>query len=175
MSIDTFTLIAAKYENQDAAIADYHTVENIYKELKLVDTYDAAVITRDVSGKVRIVEKHEQVTRQGAARGLAIGLATGAVVALFPAVALGAGLLFGGAAGAGIGAIAGHVSGGLSRSDLKSAGELLDEGESGLIVIAATDMTARVEKAVAKAAKSVKAALNADIDELAKEVRTKAA
>lgn len=175
MSIDTLTLIAARYDNQDAAIADYHAVEDIYKELKLMDTYDAAVITRDAKGKVKIVEKHEQITRQGAAKGLGIGLATGAVVALFPAVALGAGLLYGGIAGAGIGAIAGHVVGGLSRSDLKSAGELLDEGESGLIVIAATDVSARVEKAVAKAAKSVKAELKANLDELAEEVRTKKA
>jgi uncharacterized membrane protein len=171
MSIDTMTLFAARYENKDAAISDYHAVEKLYKELKLMDTYDAAVITRTDNGKVKILEKHEQITRHGAAKGLAVGLATGVAAALFPAVALGAGLLFGGAAGAGIGAIAGHVVGGLSRSDLKTAGELLDEGESGLIVVAATDVSARIDKAIGKAEKTVKAQLDADLDELDRELR----
>jgi uncharacterized membrane protein len=77
-----------------------------------------------------------------------VGLAVGALVALFPAVAIGAGLAVGGAAGAAIGATAGHVAAGMSRSDLKDLGELLDAGTSGLVVVAATDMEAHVEGAI---------------------------
>src|SRR6476646_2132541 len=140
MALDTFVLLAATYDSKDAAIADYDAVHTLYKETDLLDTYDAAVISKSDEGKVKIVKKHEQPTRQGAWGGLGIGLVGGALVALFPAVGLGAGLLLGGAGGAGLGALAGHVTAGLRRADLKDLGELLDEGHSGLVVVAARDL-----------------------------------
>ncbi|AQA21934.1 putative membrane protein [Rhodococcus sp. PvR044] len=170
MAMDTFALLAAVYDSEDAAIADYDAIHDLYVELHLVDTYDAAVITRTDKGKVKIVKKHEQPTRQGAWGGLGIGLVGGALVALFPAVGLGAGLLLGGAGGAGLGALGGHVAAGMSRSDLKEVGELLDEGDSGLIVIAATDVEARVEKALKRAAKVTKKQLEADAEQVSKEI-----
>ena len=103
MAADTFIVLAASYDTLGAAEADYHTVRDFYLTSGLLDTYDAAVITKDDDAKVRIVVKHEQPTRQGAWRGLGIGLVGGALVALFPAVGIGAGLLVGGAGGAGIG------------------------------------------------------------------------
>ena len=144
MALDTFVVLAASYDSEDAAVADYDAVHDIYVESGLIDTYDAAVISRHDDGKVKIVKKHEQPTRQGAWGGLGIGLVGGALVALFPAVGIGAGLLWGGAGGAGLGALAGHVAAGMSRSDLKDLGELLDEGQSGLVVVAATDVEERV-------------------------------
>jgi uncharacterized membrane protein len=99
--MDTFLLIAAQYDSQDAAIADYDAVKDFYHESDLIDTFDAAVITKDADGKVRIVKRHEQPTRDAAKGGLGVGLAVGALVALFPAVGLGAGLLLGGAGGGG--------------------------------------------------------------------------
>src|SRR5215470_8530160 len=112
--LDTFTLIAAQYALEEDAMADYDAVRDVYKDLDIIDTYDAAVITKDPNGKVRIVTKVEEPTRQAAVGGLAVGLAVGALVALFPAVAIGAGLLIGGASGAAIGATAGHVAAGMS-------------------------------------------------------------
>ncbi|HEU5266679.1 MAG TPA: hypothetical protein VFU35_08255, partial [Jatrophihabitans sp.] len=103
MALDTFVLLAASYDSEDDAIADYDAVHEIYVESGLIDTYDAAVISRHEDGKVKIVKKHEQPTRQGAWGGLGIGLVGGALVALFPAVGLGAGLLWGSAGGAGLG------------------------------------------------------------------------
>ncbi|MFC9556659.1 hypothetical protein ACFTWF_38215 [Rhodococcus sp. NPDC056960] len=170
MALDTFALLAAVYDSQDAAIADYDAVHELYEQADLIDTYDAAVITRTERGKVKIVKKHEQPTRQGAWGGLGIGLVGGALIALFPAVGLGAGLLLGGAGGAGLGALGGHVAAGMSRSDLKEVGELLDDGDSGLLVIAATDLEARVEKALARAAKVTKKPLAADTEQVAKEI-----
>ena len=46
---------------------------------------------------------------------------------------------------------AGHVAGGMSRSDLKNLGELLDNGTSGLLVVAATDVEAKVNAAITRA------------------------
>src|SRR5438477_8065683 len=78
MAIETFIVFAASYDTLGAAEADYHAVREFYLTSGLLDTYDAAVITRDDAGKVKIVVKHEQPTRQGAWRGLGIGLVGGA-------------------------------------------------------------------------------------------------
>ena len=173
MAMDTFTLIASQYALEEDALADYDAVREVYLDLDIIDTYDAAVITKDDDGKVRIVKKVEEPARHGAIGGLAVGLAVGALVALFPAVALGAGLAIGGASGAVLGATAGHVVAGMSRSDLKDLGELLDAGTSGLIVVAAADVEARVEAAIQRgkdiAKKQVQLdanGLKADIDSL---------
>lgn len=162
MAMDTFIVFAASYDTLGAAEADYHAVREVYLTSGLLDTYDAAVITRDGTGKVNIVVKHEQPTRQGAWRGLGIGLVGGALVALFPAVGIGAGLLLGATGGAGLGALAGHVSAGLKRADLKDLGELLDEGHSGLVVVAASDIGDRVEHVIRRASKLTRKPLTAD-------------
>lgn len=172
MSLNTYVMIANEYSSERDALSDYEAVRKLYTDLKIIDTYDAAVITRGSDGKVAIVKRVEEPARQGGARGLVLGLAVGAAVALFPAVSLtlGAGLVAGGALGAGIGAVAGHVVGGMKRSDLKDLGELLDEGNSGLIVVAATDLEAKVNAAITKAEKRATARLQADADALKKEL-----
>ena len=169
MAFDTFMVFAASYENESDAVADYDAVHELYKESGLIDTYDAAVISRLDDGKVKIVKNHEQPTRQGAWGGLGVGLVGGALVALFPAVGLGA-LIVGGAGGAGLGALAGHVAAGMSRSDLKDLGELLDEGQSGLLVVAASDLEAKVDEAIKRSAKMVKKQMRADEKSLEKEI-----
>jgi len=42
----------------------------------------------------------------------------------------------------------------MSRSDLKNLGELLDNGTSGLLVVAATDVEAKVNAAITRAKKA---------------------
>jgi len=170
MALDTFTLIASQYALEEDALDDYDAVRAAYEDLGVIDTYDAAVVTKDPNGKVKIVKKVEEPTRQGAIGGLAVGLAVGALVALFPAVAIGAGLALGGAAGAAIGATAGHVAAGMSRSDLKDLGELLDAGTSGLIVVAATDMEARVEGAIQRGKDIMKKQVQLDANGLKTEI-----
>jgi len=170
MAMDTFTLIASQYALEEDALADYDAVREVYLDLDIIDTYDAAVITKDDDGKVRIVKKVEEPARHGAIGGLAVGLAVGALVALFPAVALGAGLAIGGASGAVLGATAGHVVAGMSRSDLKDLGELLDAGTSGLIVVAAADVEARVEAAIQRGKDIAKKQVQLDADGLKSDI-----
>lgn len=170
MAVDTAVVFGASYDTEDDAVADYEAVKDLYVQSGLIDTYDAAVVTRHTDGKVKIVKKHEQPTRQGAWGGLGIGLAGGALMALFPAIGLGGALLAGGAGGSALGAIAGHVAGGMSRSDLKDLGELLDEGQSGLVVVAATDLEAHIEDAIARANKVEKKQLQADQQALESEI-----
>lgn len=168
---DTLMVFAGTYDSSELAEQDYEAVKSLYYDADLIDTFDAAVIEKDQAGKVRILKKHEQPTRKGGWRGAGWGLAAGAVLALFPAAAIGGGLLAattGG--GAAIGAIAGHVSGGMNRGDLKDLGELLDEGQSGLVVVAAADVSGRVEKAITRAQKLDQKELKAAEDEIQKEV-----
>jgi uncharacterized membrane protein len=170
--MDTYALIADQYDSEADAIADYEAVRKLYTDLNIIDTYDAAVISRTPDGKVKIVKRVEEPTRHGAAKGLAIGFAVGAAIAIFPVlgVGLGAGLLGGGAIGAGAGAVVGHVAGGLRRSDLKELGEMLDKGKTGLLVVAATDLEAKVNAAIKRAKKQAKIQLQADTDMIKEEI-----
>ncbi len=166
------TVFAAAYDNVDAAESDYDVVKAMYHDLDMMDSFDAAVIRKTEKGKVRIVNKHEQPTRDGAWLGAGWGLATGLVVSLFPAAAVGTGLLAAATgAGAALGALAGHAAGGMNRGDLKDLGETLDPGQAGLVVIAATDVGARVAEALKDARKVIKKAIKADRKSIESELR----
>jgi hypothetical protein len=58
----------------------------------------------------------------------------------------------------------------MSRTDLKELGELLDAGETGLIVIAASDMSTKVDRAIARAENVVSRQMQADEDALEDEI-----
>ena len=163
MAADTFLVYAAVYDNADDALADYEAVKDLHTEVNLIDAYDAAVIERRDDGKVKIVKKHETPTRVGGVLGGGVGLATGLVIALFPAAAIGGGLLAattGG--GALLGSVAGHAAAGMSRKDLKELGEELDDGQAGLVVVAVSDMEAKVNQAMKHAKKVEEKQLKAD-------------
>ena len=151
--LDTFAAFAATYDSLDAAESDYDNIKSLYYNEHLLDTFDAAVISKDDNGKVKIVKKHEQPLRQGAWVGGGLGLATGLCVALFPAVAVGAGIMWGAGIGAGLGALAGHAAGGMSRSDLKDLGETLDSGQSAVVAVAAAAIADRVAESLKNAEK----------------------
>ncbi len=137
MAIDTLMVYVGVYDSVGDADADYELVKDLHTEAGLIDAaYDAAVIERRQDGKTKIVKKHETPTRVGGVLGGGVGLATGLVVALFPFAAIGGGLL---AATTGAGAILG-----------------------GLVVVAVSDMGAKVEPAMKRAAKLQHKQLRAD-------------
>jgi uncharacterized membrane protein len=167
MAADTFLVYAGVYDDPGDALADYDAIKDLHAEAGLIDAYDAAVVERRADGKVKIVKKHETPTRVGGVLGGGVGLATGLVVALFPAAAIGGGLLAattGG--GALLGAIAGHAAAGMSRKDLKELGEQLDDGQAGLVVVAVSDLEAKVERAMKRARKVEAKQMKADTKEL---------
>lgn len=167
MAMDTFMVYAGVYDAVDEAKDDYDAVHTLHTEVGLIDAYDAAVIERKSNGKVKIVKKHETPTRAGGWGGAGLGLATGLVVALFPAAAIGGGLLAATTGtGAALGALAGHAAAGMSRSDLKELGEHLDKGQAGLVVVAVSDMGAKIEAAMARADRVEQKKLAADTDEI---------
>jgi uncharacterized membrane protein len=170
MAIDTLLVYVGVYESVDDAEADYQLVKDLHTDAGLIDAYDAAVIERRDDGKTKIVKKHETPTRVGGVLGGGVGLATGLVVALFPFAAIGGGLLLGTTAGGAVlGAVAGHAAAGMSRHDLKELGEHLDEGTAGLVVVAVSDMGAKVEAAMKRAEKLERKELKADTEEIEKD------
>ena len=163
MPIDTLIAYVGIYEDVEQAERDYQVVKDLHREAGLIDAYDAAVVERRAGGKTKIVKKHETPTRVGGVLGGGVGLATGLVVALFPFAAIGGGLLVGTATGGAIlGAVAGHAAAGMSRDDLKELGEHLDAGQAGLVVVAISDMGAKVEAAMKRAEKLEQKQLKAD-------------
>jgi uncharacterized membrane protein len=166
---DTLYVIAAAYDDVDVAIADYEAVKALYREVRTSHDFDASVIAKDPDGRVRIVKKHEQPTRHGAAVGMGWGLAVGVAAVLFPPI--GIGIAGAGAAGAAIGGVAGHASGGMSRSDLKELGEALDAGQAGLIAVYATDLADQVAANIKAANRVVSRATDMAADQLAEDIR----
>ena len=176
MAVDTFMAYVGVYPSVTDAEADYELVKDLHTKADLIDAYDAAVIERRADGKVKITKKHETPTRVGGVLGGGVGLATGLVVALFPFAAIGGGLLAATTAGGAVlGAVAGHAAAGMSRNDLKELGESLDAGQAGLVVVAVSDMGAKVEDAMARAEKLEAKELKADTADIERDATAAAA
>src|SRR5690242_14843369 len=176
MPIDTLMAYVGVYPDVESAKADYDLVHELHMEAGLIDAYDAAVVERRADGKVKIAKKHETPTRVGGVLGGGVGLATGLVVALFPFAAVGGGLLAATAGGGAVlGAVAGHAAAGMSRSDLKELGEELDKGQAGLVVVAVSDMGAKVEKAMERAEKLEQREMKADSEAIERDASDVAA
>ncbi len=167
---DTLYVVAATYDDVDSAVADYEAIKALYQAIKTSHDFDAAVIAKDAKGKVRIVKKHEQPTRHGAAVGLGWGLAVGVVAAVFPPV--GIGIAGAGAAGAAIGGVTGHATGGVSRADLKELGDTLDAGTAGMIAVYAANLADQVAANIKAANRIITKATDMAADQLAEDIRT---
>jgi uncharacterized membrane protein len=151
----TFILVAT-YPDELAAREDYEVVKEAHKE-GLVGSYDAAVITKDVTGKVH-ENKDETSTRHGAWWGVAAGAAVGV---LFPPSILGAA-----AVGGVIGGVSGHLAKGMSRSQAKELGDFIGPGEAGLLVVG----EAKIEQALAKSIRRAEKQTAREIDVNPKDV-----
>src|SRR5215210_3666800 len=149
------------YESVDDAKADLEALRELHHE-HIVGTFDAAVITKDEEGNVKIVDKIEKPTQHGGWAGLAVGAAVGLI---FPPSILVSGLV-----GAGAGALIGHLHGGMSRSDLKEIGEMLDESDAALIVVGEATIERAVEDATRRAKQDMKKEVRADAKEIEKAI-----
>jgi uncharacterized membrane protein len=168
---DMLYVLAASYDRVEDALAEFEAIKAAYRHVGSSHDFDAAVIAKDEAGKVDIVRRHDEPTRHGTAVGLNWGIATGAVAALFPAVGILGALAVGGGAGAALGAVAGHASGAMSRDDLMTLGQVLDQGDAGLVVVYASEMADRVHTSVTAASSTVRKTANVTADQLAADIR----
>jgi uncharacterized membrane protein len=159
---DGMFLYIGTYPSEAAARDDYDLVKDLHA-VDVVGTYDAAVITKDAAGKVH-VNKDEMATRHGGWGGAAAGAVVGM---LFPPALIGSALV-----GGAIGAAAGHLWRGLSRSDVKALGDLIDAGQAALLVVGASNLEKALEAAGLSAEQSVARQLDVsatDVDTAIKE------
>ena len=161
MSDNPVFIYAAVYDSVDDAKADLDDLKELHRD-DVVGTYDAAVITKNEEGKVDIVDKIEKPTEHGGWAGLAVGAALGLI---FPPSVLVSGLV-----GAGAGALIGHLEGGMSRTDLKEVGEMLEGSEAALIVVGEATIERGVEEAVKHAKRELKKEVRADAREMEKAI-----
>jgi uncharacterized membrane protein len=157
MNDKSLFLYAGEYDSVEDAKADLELLKDLHSE-KFVGTYDAAVLTKNEEGKVEIVDKIEKPTQHGGWAGLAVGAAIGL---LFPPSILVSGLV-----GAGAGALIGHLRGGMSNSDLKELGEMLDRSEAGLIVVGEETIEQGVDEVIKHAKREMKKEVRADAKEI---------
>ncbi len=142
---DGVFIYVGTYPSEMSARDDYEIVKDLHAA-GAVGTYDASVVTKDDSGKVH-VNKDETSTRHGAWGGAAVGAVVGI---LFPPSLIGSAIV-----GAGIGGVGGHLWKGMSRSDVKEFGELIDAGEAALVIVGESTIEAALDKADLKAEKHI--------------------
>ena len=99
------------------------------------------------------------------------GAAVGALVGiLFPPS-----IIATAAVGAAVGGIGGHLWRGMSRSDVKEFGEIIDQGQAALVIVGQSTLEQAVDKAALKAEKHVDKELDVsakDVDKAVQEAAT---
>ncbi len=138
MDADTpITLAAARYDNRDAAVEGFDLVWSAHREGEF-DHTAVAVLTKDDSGKLQ-VERHDTTAKH-----------LGWVGAALAVVAPGVGVV----AGAGAGALVGHFHHNIPKKDVEAIAELLESGQSGLIVVAVNKVGTDIEPLLSGAVKT---------------------
>jgi uncharacterized membrane protein len=153
-------LYAAIYDDADDAEADYEAVFDLHAA-GAIGTFDSAVIEKDEDGKVQ-VSKTEKPTQHGAWTGAGVGALVGI---LFPPAIIGTAIV-----GAGAGGLIGHLRGGVSRDDLKELGDELNAGSAAVIVLGESKIQEQLEKALTRNNKLIEKQIDADADELRREI-----
>jgi uncharacterized membrane protein len=158
---DAVFIYIGTYPSEAAAQADYDVVKDLHA-VGAVGTYDAAVVTKDASGKVH-ENKDEMATRHGAWGGAAVGALIGV---LFPPA-----ILASAAVGAAVGGVSGHLWRGMSRADVKELGEIIDAGQAALVIVGESTVEQAVDKAALKAEKQVAKELDVKPRDIDKAIR----
>lgn len=162
---DAVFIFIGTYPDEAAARADYDVVKELHAA-GAVGTYDASVVTKDAVGKVH-VNKDEMATRHGAWGGAAVGALVGI---LFPPAIIGTAVV-----GAAVGGVGGHLWRGMSRSDVKELGDIIDQGQSALVIVGESKVQQAIDKAALRAEKRVAKELNVspkDVDRAIQEAAT---
>jgi len=160
MNPNDLFIYAARYDNEDEARGDLDEFQEI-ASVGLVGKFDTAILTKTAEGKVKI-EKHGTQAKSGGWKGAVAG---GIVGLLFPPS-----ILAGALAGAAAGSVAGKLWGGMSRNDLNALGEVLDDGETGLVIVGESTVDEFVEKALKRATKRIRKVAKANLADLDREL-----
>ena len=161
MSDQEFILFAGAYENEADARLDFDGIKELHKESWL-GPYEGVLFLKEAEGKVKVLDKDSSIRAAGAGAGAVVG---GLLGLIFPPSIL-AGAVVGGAAGA----IIGNLFGGFKRKDIAELGEMLDEGNAGIILIGIPTPELGAEKLMRRAKKVAKKQVDADAKEIKKAI-----
>ena len=149
------------YSDVDDAKADFDAIKALHANM-WIGPYDGALFTKEVGGKVKILDRDSAVTGGAAV----VGALTGAFIGLiFPPSILGAAAITGAAGG-----VLGHLFGGFKRKDIAEIGELLDEGTAGIVMIGVATPEMGADLYMKRAAKVAKKQVDADAKDLKKAI-----
>jgi uncharacterized membrane protein len=158
---EAVSIFIGTYLDEAGAQGDYGIVKALHND-GAIGTYDAAVVQKDETGAV-FVNKDEMATRHGAWGGAAVGAFIGIA---FPPAILGTALV-----GAALGGVTGHLWRGMSRSDVKELGELIDDGQAALVVVAEINDYQALQRAQWKAEKRIAKELDVSARDIDKAVQ----
>jgi uncharacterized membrane protein len=145
------------YGNVDDAKADFDAIKALHANM-WIGPYDGALFTKEVGGKVKILDRDSAVTGGAAV----VGALTGAFIGLiFPPSILGSAAVIGTASAA-----LGHLFGGFKRKDIAEIGDMLDEGTAGIVMNGAATPEMGADLYMKRAAKVAKKQVDADAKEL---------
>jgi len=154
---DGVVMYFGSYNSLADAREDFEAIK-LLKSEKFIGDYESALFERTEQGDVKVIETDATERAWGAKAG---GV-TGAVIGLiFPPS-----ILAMGAVGAGVGAIAGNLMRGIKRKDIKEIGEMLDEGQAGVILVGFTTIEEGMDRLMKRAAKVMKQEVDAQAEEL---------
>ena len=162
MADEPVFLYLAVYDSENDARLDFDVLLELHAA-GVVGTYDAALVTKDAEGKVH-VHKREKPTQHGAWTGHR--RRCDRRDSFPPSIVVSA------AVAGGAGGVIGHLWRGMSRSDVKELGELLDSGQAGLIVIGRSKLEETLERELKRANKRIEKQLEVEAKELEKELAT---
>ena len=138
----------ATYVSREAALQDFDTVWGAKHEGEY-DHIAVAVLSKDVHGQLE-VQRHDSTAKHLAWGGALLGAA---ITVVAPPV--GVGMLAAGGTAAGAGGIIGHFHDNIPKTTVREMGDLLDAGESGIVVVAVNKKGNDIEPLLANAQKKI--------------------
>ena len=136
---DRFSILVAEFEDEGSANL---TLKNIrdQQNSRAITLMDAAVISKNSDGKIRVKESSDTSTGKGAG----IGLLAGAAIGLIGGPV---GIAAWSVSGAAAGAIAARLhDSGIRNDQLRQVGEELTPGSSALVLVIEPQWTTAIEK-----------------------------
>ena len=149
------------YDSVDDAKADFEAIKALHANL-WIGPYDGALFTKEVGGKVKVLDRDSAATGAGAV----VGVLTGAFIGLIFPPSIIAGAAVAGTAGG----VLGHLFGGFKRKDIAEIGDMLDEGSAGIVMIGVATPDMGADLMMKRAKKTAKKQVDADAKDLKKAI-----
>ncbi len=158
-------VFGAAYEDVGDAMKDFADMQSMHVEGQIGD-YDAAIVTKEPSGQLIVSNGDSSGHFKGATAGAVVGAVLGAV---FPPSMIALAAL-----GAGAGAIAGGSKKFIGRGDMKSLGDLLQPGRSGIILVSERISDEAAANLMPRALRKKSTEVEGDAEDVVAAIRTAA-